>query len=240
MVAKTFQSYEILGEPYETNKRLYVRVRNPKNGNERVVRWYSEAEYRKLYPKEETVVASATDYKKILGFEKGYITIFKGITDLNEEWFHRLPQARYHVAWGWYIISTEDVPVMLPDGVEAKELLWETIGNADNSLKNREEIRHAVENIIYDKDGSDFVGEIGERLDLTLTVQTAIPIETNFGRSVMYIFKDANNNELIWTTAAKVNLSCGSTYNMRGTIKDRRIYKGKRQSILNRCSIKED
>ena len=44
MVAKTYQSWKKLSEPFMENKRLYIMVERPKGG-EKKVRWYNEAEY---------------------------------------------------------------------------------------------------------------------------------------------------------------------------------------------------
>ena len=53
MVAKTYQSLEIQGEPFEENKRLYVNVVT-KSGLKKV-RWYTDVEYRRMYPNEPVV-----------------------------------------------------------------------------------------------------------------------------------------------------------------------------------------
>ena len=52
MVAKSFQSLRQIGEPYTKNGRQYVKVEK-KSGGEREVRWYTEAEYAKMYPDEK-------------------------------------------------------------------------------------------------------------------------------------------------------------------------------------------
>ena len=39
MVAKTYQSWKKLSEPFMENKRLYIMVERPKGG-EKKVRWY--------------------------------------------------------------------------------------------------------------------------------------------------------------------------------------------------------
>ena len=41
-VAPSFQNFEFLSEPYEVSGKMYIRVRNPKTGTERQVRWYDE------------------------------------------------------------------------------------------------------------------------------------------------------------------------------------------------------
>ena len=87
MVAKSYQAYEILTEPYTKNGRKYVDI-NYKNKT-KTVRWYSDAEYAKLYPPTTTPVAPTIDLRNILGFQKGYITIFKGPVEGYEEYLKR-------------------------------------------------------------------------------------------------------------------------------------------------------
>ena len=83
-VAKSFQSFEMLTEPYTVSGKQYIKVRNPKTGTERQVRWYSDSEFAKLYPEAKVAVqvhdAFYKPQKEVLGFTKGYITIFKGDT----------------------------------------------------------------------------------------------------------------------------------------------------------------
>ena len=78
-VAKSYKELPICGEPYEKNKRMYVVV-ECKNGHRKEVRWYTEDEYAKMYPEEEVKPQRLRSVKEVLGFSKGYITIFKGDT----------------------------------------------------------------------------------------------------------------------------------------------------------------
>ena len=84
MVAKSFQNFEVLTDVYEISGKKYVRVRNPKTGTERQVRWYTEKEYARMYPEDVKSADSGSgdsltgfNAKKALGFEKGYISLFK-------------------------------------------------------------------------------------------------------------------------------------------------------------------
>ena len=52
MVAKSYQTLEIVQEPFSENGRLYVKVKT-KKGTIKKVRWYSEAEYARMYPDAE-------------------------------------------------------------------------------------------------------------------------------------------------------------------------------------------
>lgn len=240
-VAKSFQEMEIVGEPFTLDKgRQYVNVRNPKTGKLRQVRWYTDAEYRKLYP----AAGGATDevlkkddpfykpQKEVLGFTKGYITIFKGDTYAELDWF-RASIARYARWWGWYIISTEEVPEDLPAGIEPVRLMWESVGNEDGKLKIESEVKKAVEALMFDPGTSEFVGGIGERLDLALTVKKVVQLEGAYP-SNMHIMEDDDGNVFVWTTSSK-RLTEELVYTMRGTVKDHRVYRNVNQTILTRC-----
>lgn len=132
-VAKSYQSLPILCEPYTKNGRQYCKVKT-KTGIEKEVRWYNAREYTRLYP-DAPKTANIKPQKDVLGFEKGYITLVHGAeADLERS------NARYCVHWGWYIVSTEEVP---PKFV-AVPLKWEKIGNANGSLKDSNIIKTEV------------------------------------------------------------------------------------------------
>lgn len=235
-VAKSYQSLEIVGDVFISSGRQYVNVKL-KSGKLKTARWYSDAEYRKMYPEAPAVDRSADPYyksqKEVLGFTKGYITIFKGDTYAEIDWF-RASIARYARWWGWYIISTEEVPVDLPAGIEAIRLPWELVGQEDGKLKPEHLVKEAVEALIYESGTSEFVGEIGERIELTLTVIRAIKIENDYGHSIIHIMEDDCGNVYVWITAAK-NWSEGSVKTVRSTVKDHQIYKNTKQTVLTRC-----
>lgn len=151
MVAPSFQNFEFLTEPYSTNGKMYIRVRNPKTKTERQVRWYTEKEYYKLYPEEKVKSNSNDKYyrplKEVLGFNKGYITLIRGDIDNNFGWLAN-SIARYHKYWGWYIVSTENVPDDIPFGLNFYQLNWESIGLDEKTLKSENVIKKfLMENI---------------------------------------------------------------------------------------------
>ena len=236
-VAPSFQSFEMLTEPYEVSGKMYVRVRNPKTGTERQVRWYTDKQYAKSYSTSSTNINAQDAFykpqKEVLGFTKGYITIFKGDTYTHIDWF-RASIARYARWWGWYIISTEEVPDDLPAGIETMRLPWDIVGNDDGKLKPEDVVQKAVEALIYDEGISEYVGSIGDRLELELTVIRAIEIENDYGHSIMHIMEDVCGNQFIWTTASK-SWAEGAYKKIRGTVKDHRVYKNNKQTILTRC-----
>lgn len=236
LVAKSYQDLPKVGEVFTSSGRQYINVQL-KSGKLKTVRAYSEAEFAKLYPEMKPMVQVQNAFykpqKEVLGFTKGYITIFKGDTYAHIDWF-RESIARYARWWGWYIISTEKIPDDLPDDIEPIQLPWEVVGNDDGKLKPESIVEKAVEELLYDAGTSEFVGEIGERIELTLTVISAIKIENNYGHSTMHIMEDDCGNVYVWTTAAK-SWSEGSVKTIRGTIKNHRTYKNTKQTVLTRC-----
>jgi len=235
VVAKSFQSLEILDEPHAVGGKpaLYVTVRT-KTGGTRVVRWYSDKEYAKMYPGEAPAATQPLrPLKEVLGFEKGYITIFKGNTYEDRDYF-KLNAARYHKLWGWYFISTDELPTDIPEDVTPIRLNWEDISTDDNTLKNDAAITAAVESLIYEPDNSEYQGEVGDKLELVVVVEKAVDLDGYFGRSRMHIFRDYDGNCYVWTTSAR-NWEPQTEHHIIGTVKDHKLYKGTKQTVLTRC-----
>lgn len=231
MVAKSYQTLEIIGEPYNVSGRPYVKVRT-KTGALKQVRWYSDAEYYKMYP-EEKLKKVLKPQKEVLGFTLGYITIFKGNTYEDKEYFKN-NSARYNKYWGWYFISTDPIPNDIPEDVSPIQLDWDLVGNENGTLKSEAEVIAAVESLIYDPDESEYQGEVGDKLELYVTVENAVPLEGIYGASTMHIMRDDAGNCYVWTTAAK-SWEKGSTHHITGSIKGRKLYRGVKQTILTRC-----
>lgn len=240
MVAKSYQNLEIIGEPFTSKGRLYIQVKT-KTGVLKTVRWYSEKEYMKMYP--DDTVTEKDGFKRIktqkeaLGFTNGYITIFKGNTYEDKEYF-QMSTARYCRWWGWYFISTEILPDDIPEDVEPITLLWEMVGNEDGTLKKEDEVTAAVESLIYDSDISEYQGNVGERLELFLTVEKTISLDSYYGQSILYTMRDNNQNIFIWiTSSTKTHLEENNIYHLRGTVKEHKMYKNQKQTVLSRCTL---
>ena len=138
-VAKSYKDLEKIGEPYVKSNRSYIKVRT-KTGGEKEVRVYTEAEYRKMYTEEE-VKTTGYVVKDILGFgQTNSIYLARG----NEKWLERSP-CRFHTSFGWYYAPHfGSIDEKLPDGVEMAILKWDDVGNADGTLKPKEEVVKAV------------------------------------------------------------------------------------------------
>lgn len=136
-VAKSYANMEIQGEPFCENKRMYVNVLAPKGIKK--VRWYSDAEYRKMYP--DAPIADIMDFngREAFGFgQEGFITLYKGHP--TEEWFedeHR--NLRYNLIFGYYTPGRLELPSLIGDIVPVR-LNWEDVATEGNKMKPHEEV----------------------------------------------------------------------------------------------------
>ena len=226
-VAKIYENLNQIGEPYMLHGHTYVKV--DLNGVPKEVRMYSDAEYHEMYdnPYQSPQLA--------LGFEKGYITIFKGNTRNLTYWFTS-KNARYSkIFGGWYFPSSEILPSVLPEGIEPIRINWTDISN-NGKLKPETEINDIINSHLFDPSTSTYKGVIGQKQTFILTVIKAIPVDTRFGSSTIHTMVDKDNNEFVWTTGSKT-LVVGNKYKVTGTIKEHKKYRNVKQTILTRCVV---
>ena len=235
-VAPSFQKYPTFGEPYEKNGRQYIVIVYP-DGHHREVRWYDTEPAAAGSKSTSGLGKKIRTTKEVLGFTNGYITIFKGDTYALLDWF-RESTARYHNIFGWYFMSTEELPT-IPAGIEPIQLKWENVAFVDeDTLKSETAIKEHINSLIYETTGSEWQGAIGDRLDLELTVQKVITLDSGYyGPSIFHLFIDAAGNEYTWTTGSKT-LEEGTTYSLRGTVKEHKVYHNSKQTVLTRCVLK--
>lgn len=143
-VAKSYKNLTRLSKPFEKNGKMYITLQM-KSGLPKEVRAYTGEEYFKMYPDEKPKRTDGKPSKAkpwdkyykpqklTLGFDKGYITIFKGVNEEQEIWFRKSP-CRYCRLWGWYLPSTIELPSNLPNNIKPVQLPWETIGDEEDWL----------------------------------------------------------------------------------------------------------
>lgn len=237
MVAKSYQKMTFVDEPFKkANGKMYQKVLNETTGVVREVRWYDEDEYYKMYP-EDKPASPFKDQRKLLGFDEGYITIFKGYADEHEDWFNR-SIARYCVYWGWYIVSTDMVPCDLPADIEPVRLDWDKVGHKSGELRDGPEVEAIINSLLYATHPSTFQGVVGERLEVAVTVIKNVQQEKFFGgkssKNTIHTFEDACGNHYMWDTGAK-NWAEGLQKKIRGTVKEHKIINNVQTTVLTRC-----
>lgn len=99
--------------------------------------------------------------------------------------------------------------------------------------KSKKKIKPAVK-------PSGYIGQIKDRLDLTLTVTNIIELDNYYSNDTtyMYLFTDKENNVFKWVTSA-IKLDKDKTYKIKGTVKQHTEYKGIKQTVLTRCKIEK-
>ena len=235
LVAKSYENLEQLTDPYEVNGKMYVKVRM-KNGQPKQVRAYSEKEYAKYNP-EVKIIKPAKSRRDSLGFgEAGYIWIFKGETYDNLEWFRASP-CRYTRVWGWYLPSNEEMPSPLPANIEPIKLEWDDV-SLDGQLISEDEMTKVVDKLLYDESTSQFVGNVGDRVDLEVVCTRVSETQSMYGISYFHVFKAIDGNIFTWGTTSKC-LEEDKIYHLRGTVKGHQTYKGQNQTTLTRCKVEE-
>lgn len=242
-VAKSYQEWEKLTDVYESNGRMYVKVQNPK-GTAKEVRAYSETEYRRLYKEapcglavQPAVVAKTSGpvVKNILGFQEGYIYIFKGDLERAEYWFSKTPECRFHVIFGWYVASTDTIPFDIPSCIEPVKLPWEKVGNADGTLLPKGIIEAAVNDLRYETVPSQFQGAIGERLTLELYyLSNKITSNGQYGPQYEYRFQDKDANLFTWNTGVAKTWEVGDVIKCKAGVKSHDTVHGHRITNLTR------
>lgn len=130
LVAKSYQGLPVVEEPYVKSGKTYCKVKL-KSGSAKEVRVYSQKEYDKMYGS-SSATPKWKPQRELLGFgEDGYILIFNNKPEFEE--FYEKGSFRYHRIFGWYLPSSETVPV-LPEGIIPKVLPWEAVGEANGEL----------------------------------------------------------------------------------------------------------
>lgn len=226
-LAKNYQQYETIGEPYQAHRHWYQKINI--NGQITEARLYTDEEYEKMYP------SNLISIKEQLGFDKGPITLIDGNTGVLKDWLKDIG-ARYHKLFGWYLVAGEPIDP-IPEGITLHELGWDKISLNNKYLRPDQEIVEIISSMKYGESRSQFVGNVGERITENLYINKVIKLNTRYGETNMHIMTDGNENIYTWMTHTR-NLIEGQTYVITGTIKSHDIYKGEKRNVLVRCQVK--
>lgn len=231
-VAKSYEKYEFIGETYERDNKEYIKIKYPccrraacqKCGGQgfypKEVRWYFEP--------------FIIDHRHAFGFrEVGYITLLLGPQDMLEHHFRENAprQARYNTIFQWFIPSFLTIPE-LPKGITTRRLEWKEISTNDK-IHNYDDIRALVASF-YGTSSSEYVGEIGDKLEQDYVVVKDVINKGYYGDAHTFILEDINGNKYAWKTSAR-KLEVGEIYHLKGTIKEHLKLEGIKHTALTRC-----
>lgn len=125
-VSPSFSSYRVLSkEPFIKGAKRYVIVENPKTGNTREVRFFSEAEYARTYGnKTIDTTKPIANLKEKYGFTQGPILLIRNVHLSDESKLREFAKCSYETGLGWYVESTGVLPVDAPPHLKYLALAW--------------------------------------------------------------------------------------------------------------------
>ena len=116
---------------------------------------------------------------------------------------------------------------------------WFPLSRNVQMKENAKEIADAALMAAAPASESDWVGEEKERLrDLKVTCTAVRHTDGYYGTTTIYTF-DYNKNILVWMTSSAKDINEGDSLLLTGTVKEHSLYKGKKQTKLSRCIVKE-
>lgn len=91
--------------------------------------------------------------------------------------------------------------------------------------------------VTAEKNESNWLGEVGEKLTLNLTVTNVRIIPGGYGDTTMITFMDDKGNVVLWYASSNPSVQVNEKVQIKGTVKKLDEFKGTKQTVLTRCSI---
>jgi hypothetical protein len=84
-----------------------------------------------------------------------------------------------------------------------------------------------------------YIGKIGDKVTLDLTLKKDMSFNGNYGTTFMYIFNDATGNEIVYFSSRNLDLETNQTYKVAATVKNHQPSKYNQvpQTIITRGKI---
>lgn len=84
---------------------------------------------------------------------------------------------------------------------------------------------------------NEFVGTVGKRENFVVKLLNKMAIDSYYGVSYLHIFLDDKNHKMSWFSSRETDMEVDETYNIKGTVKSHKEYKGENQTQLNRVAV---
>ena len=232
-VAKSYAKCKIDGEPFRENGRMYVNVLVA--GKAKKVRWYTDAEYAKMYPSEEVHNIMDFNARHVFGFGvDGYITIYRGDKDAIQEFRENHQESfRFNLTFGVYTPSR--IPLCdLPEDIVGIRLDWQDVMDHDDRMRPHEEVQKVVARKLGTLTESKYQGTVNEWLQKIVTVIDKKSQENHFGTKHIYTLKDNEGNLYSWETSAK-DYPCDKTVVLKMKVKEHKEINGNEVTVVWYC-----
>lgn len=233
-VAKTYEKMVLIGEPFQENGKMYVNVQAPKGIKK--VRWYSDAEYRRMYPN-AVIENDIMDFDAChaFGFDRtGFIFIYKGKN--VEEWAENdRTNIWFNLTFGYFTPGNLVYPKLNEDIIPIK-LMWTEVAAEGNKMKPHEEVQKYVNTLLNPAGNSQsqYQGVENEWLQKAVTVREKKTKDSRYGDKHTYTLVDAENNTYVWETGAK-NYAIATTVSLKMKVKEHKEINGEKVTIVWYC-----
>jgi hypothetical protein len=152
--------------------------------------------------------------------------------------------ARAEAVEAWLI----DKFVGKEDRNEFEHNVFASIGCGNVETKNFGYVIWAINGYSRDQDaqaakaataGSEFVGEVGKRLDFTARLVSVKHFDGYYGTKSLLRFVTTCGNTIIWWASQGSDLPEGSVYTFTATVKEHTVYREAKQTVVSRLKIME-
>lgn len=157
--------------------------------------------------------------------------------------------------WGKWKEYTPEYEAKLMERRRKKAEKEAEQARAEREAREKEEaerLRQQEERIRAEKAKSQYIGKVGERIEIEVTLEKIATYERPSFRgygtelALIYIFKQGDN-KIVWNTSTALGrwnerdewepVEEGNTITLRGTVKDHSEYKEEKQTVLTRCKL---
>lgn len=96
-------------------------------------------------------------------------------------------------------------------------------------------VRHGLRQIerLRANAASGYIGKIGERIERDVTLVFVIGFDGFYGTTWINVMRDADNNVISYKGSCCLGQK-GDVFKIKGTVKDHAVYKGTKQTVINR------
>lgn len=125
---------------------------------------------------------------------------------------------------------------------EKRKAEWEANEAARKAAEEARRIEREKEKAAWEaeqaKRRGNFLGEIGDKLEIRVAYERCISFDSTFGTMFIEVFKDESGNTLIWKSSSGMKVPAnGQMVTIKGTIKDHQEYNGINQTVLTRVKV---
>lgn len=172
-----------------------------------------------------------------------YLAELKRIAQHSEEMYSRAEELRAWILSDEFKLSDRsDYPANLKAIAGAEKVSFRNIGILASAPQTW--AKFLEKSFIKERESgpvSEWVGEIGERWEMSLTFKSVRYIESMYGRTALHIFSDEKGNVFKWFASnADFGGHEGKIFHITGGIKAHKEFKGARETHITRVKEIDD